>query len=471
MIRTIAVKEMREMLRDGRFRWAGGVVFALLLVSLGAGFVHWRDARAQSEAATSLARQHWVGQEAKNPHSAAHYGVYVFKPQLPLSFIDRGVNPYTGTTVWLEAHRQNDFLFRPAQDATAAQRFGNLTAATVLQLLIPLLIILIAFGAFAGERERGTLRQVLSMGVPRRALGWGKALGIAGALGLLLVPAALIGAAALTVGNTLFAPTLGRTLLLALAYAAYFAVFVAISIAVSARAPSSRFALIGLLAFWIVNGLAAPRASADLARRMHPAPSAFEFARTVQEQIENGIDGHDSGDERAAEVERRVLAEYGVERIEDLPINFSGLSLQASEEHSDEVFDLNYGALWDTFGRQSRVHELAGVIAPLLAVRSLSMGLAGTDFEQHRHFATAAERYRRMLVKRMNDDLTYNSRMDGTVYLADEELWRDVPPFEYRAPDAAWVLGRRAAGLGVLLLWVIGAVLTVTLTTRRVRID
>ena len=68
------------------------------------------------------------------------------------------------------------------------QRFGELTAAAVLQLLLPLLIILLGFSTFAGERESGTLRQVLSLGVDRHDL----------ALGLLLVPAVLLGAAALT---------------------------------------------------------------------------------------------------------------------------------------------------------------------------------------------------------------------------------------------------------------------------------
>ena len=67
----------------------------------------------------------------------------------------------------------------------------------MLQLLIPLLIILLAFSTFAGEREPGTLRQVLSLGVSRRNLALGKALGVAGALGLLLVPATVLGLAAL----------------------------------------------------------------------------------------------------------------------------------------------------------------------------------------------------------------------------------------------------------------------------------
>jgi ABC-2 type transport system permease protein len=42
----------------------------------------------------------------------------------------------------------------------------------------------------------------------------------------------------------------------------------------------------------------------------------------------------------------------------------------------------------------------------MLALRPVSMGLAGTDFAQHRHFAEAAEGYRRSFVKAINDDIT-----------------------------------------------------------------
>src|SRR4029450_6815884 len=105
-----------------------------------------------------------------------------------------GVDPYVGVAVYLEAHKQNEFKFRPAQDAaTSIQRFGELTAAVVLQVLIPLLIILFAFSAFAVEREQGALRQVLSLGVERPRLAMGKTVGVAAALAAVLIPATLIG--------------------------------------------------------------------------------------------------------------------------------------------------------------------------------------------------------------------------------------------------------------------------------------
>ena len=465
MIKHIARKEFTDVVRDGRFRWCAALVGALLLVSLGHGWVQARQAQEELAAAQATARDHWESQGEKNPHSAAHYGIYAFKPRLALSFVDEGVDPYTGTSVWLEAHRQNEFLMRPAQDATAAQRVGALTAAQVLQNLVPLLIILLTFGVLAGEREQGTLRQLLATGIGRRELAVGKALGVAGALMLLLVPAAVVGAAALVVGSAgPAASPMARGAVLAGVYLAYFAAFVGLGLAVSAWARSARTALVVLVGVWVVNGLVAPRAAVDLSKWIHPTPSAVEFARTLEQEMAAGVEGIERPD-RAAFGES-LLAEYGVERAEDLPVNEVGLYLQESEEFGNRIFDRNYGALWDTFERQGLVHEALAVAAPLLAVRTLSMGLAGTDVEQHRHFATAAETYRRDMMRQMNLDLAENSRT-GELYTAGPELWADVPSLQYDAPTLGWVLGNRMLSLLVLGLWLAGAVL---LAAKRVRV-
>ena len=469
MIRHIVRKEFTDVLRDGRFRWCSILVGALLLVSLGHGWVQARSAHEERAAAQATAREHWETQGEKNPHSAAHYGIYAFKPRLALSFVDEGVDPYTGTSVWLEAHRQNDFLLRPAQDATAAQRIGALTAAQVLQHLVPLLIILLTFGALAGERERGTLRQLLASGIGRRDLAVGKALGVAGALGLLLVPAAVVGAAALVVANPgPAASPLARGAVLAGVYLAYFTAFLALSLAVSAWARSARTALVVLLAVWVVNGLVAPRVAVDLSKWLHPTPSALEFARTVEREMATGA-GDISPPDRDAST-RRLLAEYGVARVEDLPINAVGVYLQESEEFGNRIFDRNYGALWDTFERQGVVHETVALAAPLLAVRTLSMGLAGTDVEQHRHFATAAETYRRDLMRRMNGDMTENSLTGDFTYTVGAEVWEEVPPLQYAAPTLGWVLGNRVLSLLVLGTWLVGAIIAAAVRVRRAEV-
>jgi ABC-2 type transport system permease protein len=472
MILTIARKEMIEMFRDGRFRVAGAIVFTLLAGALLLGWQHYREVAAQHSAAQKATREQWLGQGKKNPHSAAHYGVYAFKPKVPLSLVDHGTDPYTGVAVWLEAHKMNEFKFRPAQDATAVQRFGELTGATVLQLLIPLLIVLLTFQAFSGERESGTLRQLFSLGVKPADLAAGKALGTAAALGLLLVPAAAIGAGALALSssNGELGASWARVALMALSYLLYFGTFTAISLAISAWAPSSRAALIALLGFWMLNGLIAPRAASDLAKGLHPTPSAFEFAQRMEVALKSGIDGHDPQDARDQRLLQQLLDKYKVTSVEALPVNFTAIRMQEGENHGNEVYDVLYGELWDTFDKQASIHRTAGVLAPGLALRSLSMGFAGTDFSQHAHFAKAAEEYRRMIQREMNGDLAKSPTNGSGPYLAGEDLWRKVPDFAYTAPDAAWVVSRQASGFAVLLGWFLVSVLLAIWSARRIAV-
>ncbi|WP_337177716.1 DUF3526 domain-containing protein [Paludisphaera sp.] len=471
MIARIARKEFTEMTRDGRFRAAAAVVAALLLAALAMGWKRHVEIDAQRRDAAEMTRRQWLQQGEKNPHSAAHYGTYAFKPKPPLSLVDPGVDAYTGVAVWLEAHKQNDLQYRPARDATAVARFGELTAASVLQLLVPLLIILLAFPAFAGERDQGTLRQLMSLGVPPRDLALGKALGVSMALALLLVPAAVAGALALATatGGGSLAAEVPRVATMALGYILYYGAFVGLTLTVSARAGSARAALLVLLGFWIVNGLIAPRLAVDLARRLHPTPSALAFNQAIDRELKQGINSHNPNDPKLIALQERVLRERGVDRIEDLGIDFAGIALQESEEHGNRVFDAHYGALWDAFARQDGIHRAFAFASPLLAARSLSMAMSGTEPDQNRDFASAAEDYRRELIRIINDDVTRNGKGPGVEYLAGEEVWGKVPDFRYAAPGFATVAARRWPDLAVLAGWCAAMGILATASASRVR--
>jgi ABC-2 type transport system permease protein len=470
MIRRIARKEMTEMFRDGRFRVLAAVVLAVSVVSMAAGWRHYADISSQHRTAQAATRDQWLRQPKKNPHSAAHYGVYAFKPKNPLAIVDTGIDPYVGVAVWLEAHKQNEFKYRPAQDRTAVQRFGEMTAAETLQVLVPLFIILMTFSAFAGEREQGTLRQVLSLGVSRQQLASGKALGIAAALGLVLLPATIAGVAALvlTSEDGTLAPGGDpmRAVLLAVTYLAYFAIVIALSLAVSARARSSRLALVILLTFWFANGLVASRAMADLAAWLYPTHSAVEFQRALERDLNEPTEVERRLERRKAE----LLKQYGVTSIDALPIAFSGISLQEGEEHGNEVFDHHYGRLFEQYARQNAVYQLGAVVAPMLAVRSLSMALSGTDYEQHRHFVGAAERYRRSIQRVMNNDIVSNQKK-GETYLAGRELWEKVPDFGYDAPSTAWVIANQRSSLIVLGAWVVASIALMIYVTKSMAVN
>ena len=102
----------------------------VLTGALAMGWMHYREVSSQHEVARRDTREQWLHQGSKNPHSAAHYGVYAFKPRIPLSLVDPGVDPYVGVAAWLEAHKQNEFKFKPAQDAML-NLFGKKTTAVM----------------------------------------------------------------------------------------------------------------------------------------------------------------------------------------------------------------------------------------------------------------------------------------------------------------------------------------------------
>src|SRR5687768_6407648 len=102
MIRKIAKKEFTELVRDGRFRWTALIVMALLLTALGFGWKNYATVKRERDAAQMDSRRSWEEQGERNPHSAAHFGVYAFKPKMPLSLVDTGLDNYTGSFIWVE---------------------------------------------------------------------------------------------------------------------------------------------------------------------------------------------------------------------------------------------------------------------------------------------------------------------------------------------------------------------------------
>jgi ABC-2 type transport system permease protein len=457
---TVACKEWTELARDARWKALIGVTLLLMLASLALGLLRLQRLERDHHAATEGDRRVWTAQGTKNPHSAAHFGQYAFKPVGPLAVADPGADEFAGNAVWLEAHRQNEAQFRTARDGTLAARMGRLTLAFVLQAVLPLMAILLGFAAFSGEREAGTLPQLMSLGVRPRDLLLGK--GLAG--GVVLLGLLALAVAGLGLGLAAFGPgdaaEAGEGVRLAgmfAAYAVYLAGFLALSLAASARARSSRSALVMLLGFWLVNVFIAPRLAADLVRRADPLPTAQEF-RAAMAEAKRAQFGHDESHPGFIAFRDRVLKQYGVARVEDLPVSFRGLSLREDDEAGYRIFDEHFGRLSGRIDRQDRMRAAAGVVFPLLALQPVSMAMAGTDNRHHDAFVQAAERHRRMIQTAASQDLIEHARNGDLAYKASADLWEKIPAFHFERPAAGTVFASQAANFGMLAFWCLGCV-------------
>lgn len=467
----VAATELRRMRRSGALAVMAAVL-SLLIVA--AGLVAWRaevayEAQRQRYGATVDAQ--WAAQPNRHPHRVSHYGYLLFRPRSPLSFFDAGVTANTGSTLFLEAHRQNSMNFGEASQADAPLRFGGLSMALVLQLLVPLVVFVAAAGGVAREREDGTLALVRSQGVSWTAWLGGKVLALTTAAVTMVLPGAIAVALALALTRDVpwTADATWRASALAFAHVAYFAVSAAVGVLVSAVMRTTRDATLVLVGLWLALWIVVPRVVPAAGSAAHAMPTRAAFEAEVERRTRALGDSHNPEDEAFAAFKAKTLAEAGVARVEDLPINYNGVLMREGERLTTEA----YRGMRETLAEARRGHERAATIAaavsPFLAMRLVSMALAGVDMRYVDDFERQAEDYRYTLVQHLNglhaealtqaEDRYQPGGGEGQVpsrKRIDAEHWQETPEFAYAPATIATSIRDGAPGVAVFAVWLAG---------------
>ncbi|MEE4450824.1 ABC transporter permease [Novosphingobium resinovorum] len=468
----VARDELRLMRRNRVAVIACALLVLLTLVAVASSWAHQRgieDLRARHQHA---AEQAFDAQPDRHPHRMVHYGTFIFRPLSALAAFDPGVDAFTGNSMFLEGHRQNTANFGDVNQSTLLVRFGQLTPAFVLQTVAPLLLIFLGYGAIARETERGTLRVLMMQGAARGAIVRGK-LRALGTVALLVALPAFLGLAVL-------AATSGAAILptaaIVLGYGAWLLLWVTVIVLVSALAGRSRDALLALVAIWAVSVVLLPRVAPDVASAAVPLQNRLQTEVAIARDLRRLGDAHNPDDPHFAAFKRSVLRRHGVARVEDLPVNYKGLLAMEGERITSALFDRYSGESHAAQQRQNAMIRAVGVVSPAIALRSLSMAAAGTDFAAHRGFLEQAEAYRYDLVQRLNrlqaDGVTY---ADDTASDAGADRrkrigagnWGDMPDFTYHAPGGAALAARALPGLVVILGWLGLAGALLAFATRR----
>lgn len=453
MLLKIALKELKELVREGRFRVMSVVIVAMLLVATLISYHHYQWVNAQHEAAKENTRNVWVSQDKKNPHSAAHYGTYAFKPKYPMSLIDQGVDKYAGLSIYLEAHKRNEAQYVAAQDQTAIARFGDMTPDFVLLFIVPLFIILIGFNAFTREKESGTLRLLKSQGISSWKLAGGKWLSVFISCLFLVIPVYILTLILLSNAKDFGELNFGALSLLFVFLLIYYIIFINITLFVSAWTKKSNVALVTLLAVWMVVCLGMPKIANRVAEEFYPYPTQNQFVERVLQDEKNGFDGHDPYAVQAKKLEEETLKKYGVDSVHKLPFNWDGYRMQKGEEHTAMIYFKHYEALKQTYLDQTRVYRATSILSPYLPARFLSMALCRTDYQAHWHFSDAAEKYRIMMMDKLNMHFAENSSYGDWAYQADKSLWSSIPDFTYEPPGYNKIISDNMENSIVLVMW------------------
>lgn len=432
----IIKKEMLLAFRARLLVSLGIAVLLLLAVAFATGYQNYAQQRDQIERAQHEKNEQWLAQGDKHPHIAAHYGTFVFKPKTMLSFFDFGLDAYTGTSIYLEAHYQHEFMFRPAQDYSSMIRFGEFSPALVLQVLFPLLIIFMCFAAFTSEKENGTLRLLISQGLSVSSLVWGKIIAYTILIFLELIPLCIAAVIYISVlpGQEWSTDMAGRMSLVFFAYFMYLVLYVGISVVVSYYSSTSRNSLLTLLIVWLAFTVVMPKAAANFGDSLYKLPATKEFREAISRDIVEGMEGI-SREERMANLEREYLLRYGVDSVEKLSFNFEAVSMQRNEDYANESYDVHWNKMNAIITKQNQIGRYLSFVNPYLAIQNISMSLSGTDVNTAVDFQRHVEAYRRNLIRKMNHDMEVNSKFgEFYEYKAGIDLWREIKNFTYQIP-------------------------------------
>ncbi len=453
---AIVAKDLLILRRESLMKTLLAVTVVLLIASLAAGLQREQVFDKEKAAAEQADKDIWMNQGERNPHSAAHFSRYAFRPASPLALIDPGTNDFAGLAVWMEAHYQDPAVFRRAEDGGELSRYAQLTPAFLVLTAAPLLIFLAMYASIAGEREDGTLRQLLAAGVDRRQFFAGKfgaGLRLTAVTFALVFPGLAVFALVATPA-TVGADAVLRTAALFGVFSVYLAICVSVALGVSALFRTRQAAFLALAGVWVLMTVLVPRLAADAGTSMLPQPDA----RAVSQQLSAASYTYYSDEELQQQIEAELLKEHGVSAVEELPINYGAYTLQVSEELSIPAFERVYDGLDRRYTAQENAARWFSALSPAIPAANLSRGIAGTDRVHQRTFTAAAELHRRDMIKLLNEDYMFNAGSTGAAYNGDADLWGRFEDFDHSSPGFGPVAGAYLADMLVLLAWLAAAV-------------
>ena len=451
--RTLVEKELLMVYRNKIMFLSAMIIWTLFIVATGCTFLDYQSAHKQRTAANMLFRQQWAHQQ-RNPHDAAHFGTYLFKSINLLNVFDTGLDDYAGNTYRVEAHVQHEPNAANAEGNDGSMRFGRLTFALILQLLIPLLILFITATSITTEKENGTLKMLLAQGLSATRLIWAKAIANYLFIVVLVFPIFLLMIFMLFFSAD-FTNLLPRLLLLILAFLMYFFFTVLLGTLVSACSGNSGKALLTALTCWILMSIISPKLLTSIADRRYQPMSRATFTDLVEQGYRKGMNGHDPYAARGDRFVKNILKKYHADSIKDLPFNIEGLTLQYHEDYRTMAFNYYLAQVEHQFDKQQHFLNVAGIFNPFISIKRFSMALSGTDYYHHQYFFKQAQAYRNHLIKKLNLQLAMHSKDVKGEYIVGPQYFARLKEFDDPLPHVNQVIKLNKTTLFSLTGWII----------------
>lgn len=467
MLSHLIYKEFLDNLLNRRFMLLA--VFSILLMPMSA-WINYAYYDARKDAFDSQYAVFAAADDAENVSRA-------YRAPALMSCLARGNEPYMPIYYAfssVSAGNNSDATIPgniEAQDFAILSTFGSFDFLFLVQVVFSLLAILLAFDMIAGEKERGTLKAVLSNSVPRDRFILSKFLGGYALLWLTFLIGFLLLFLVLILFNGQFAT--GDMLLRMGSLFAFSSLFLAgffgLGLMVSTFCHASRTAIIVLLIVWVLMQLVIPKAGEMIAVVLRPTQSEHEVRIERQKVLREELASLDA---RAGALFTEITGISAAEkaflhlRTDDPTVAAFRDAYQATFRASKQQQNDRIRAIAQNWQRERDLQRQLGnsiaLLSPAAALTILVADLAGTgDLAYQQYRQAVAEQYQivdREYFSRVESN-SYRINIGGAMLSGNFEQEavtpESVPPFTVPEPALREILQANVWPLVTLLFYLI----------------
>jgi len=270
MVLTIAKRRFLANLLTSRFIIAA-ILIEILFISSAAVLIKEYTQRQQQY--LSALQEH--EKKLKEIHVFAELEVLIDRPPAPLSIFCAGADRRLPTSAVVGHNAAPRMMGGTGEDNPLLSVFSTLDIMTVIQIILSLTVLLFSYNVVSEERERGTLRLVLSNNIPRHVYLAGSFLG--GLMSLFLPLLAGFFSTLLLAFLHPFIQLAGsdimRILLIIPASMLFLTVFYSLGVLFSILMRRSATSLVFLLFIWVFFVMILPSGAVYIARQIRPIES------------------------------------------------------------------------------------------------------------------------------------------------------------------------------------------------------
>lgn len=283
MIRQIIHKEILENLLSSRFILS--LVLIILLFAVG-GFVFVGKYKQQSSDYWQKTNENLAGlkEQSRQLYRLAFYKQSVWRKPKPLVLCAEGFEKSLPNSFTFDVFSSELPEIKGRGNFTLSH-FSSIDWGFIVSMILSFLALVFTYDSVSGEKEDGTLRQMLANTIPRHEVLLGKYLGVVLTIGIPLFIGLLVSLIIVVASNVAVISGLDWLKILAIVLVSflYLSIFILLGMFVSSRTAYPANSMVMLLLIWVVVVILIPSFGRIISEVSGKAPNPAELERKLAE--------------------------------------------------------------------------------------------------------------------------------------------------------------------------------------------